>query len=128
MKWSHRIQIVTGQTCIHILLQLILLVVLVTGWRQALLPQVAMTLLAVYSLVFIAMLLSQTRPSLRRIGDFLEDVTTTYYFAAAMLLLYLISRVIHHHLLLGLLGVMMITGPAIISLIAREPQRRKEQR
>ncbi|MFU9138182.1 YbhQ family protein [Erwinia tasmaniensis] len=124
MKWSNRIQIVTGQACVHIMLHLLLIAALVWGWKHQSLLHVTMVLLALYACVFTAMLLTQRLPHLRRVGDFLEDVTTTYYFGAAMLVLYLLSRVIHHNLLLGCVGVLMLTGPALVSLLAKEPVRR----
>ncbi|MEI2265266.1 YbhQ family protein [Erwinia sp. CGal63] len=123
MKWSNRIQIVTGQTCVHITLHLLLIAALVMGWKHHALLQVSMVLVAMYASVFIAMLPAQRVPRLRRLGDFLEDVTTTYYFGAAMLVLYLLSRVVHNNLLLGCVGVVMLTGPAVVSLLAKESAR-----
>lgn len=121
MKWSNRIQIVTGQTCVHITLHLLLIAGLVWGWKHQALLQVSTVLLAMYASVFTAMLLTQRLPRLRRVGDFLEDVTTTYYFGAAMLVLFMLSRVIHNNLLLGCVGVLMLTGPCVVSLLAKEP-------
>lgn len=123
MKWSNRVQIVTGQTCVHITLHLLLIAALVWGWKHHALFQVSSVLLAMYASVFIVMLPAQRLPRLRRLGDFLEDVTTTYYFGAAMLVLYLLSRVVHNNLLLGCVGVVMLTGPAVVSLLAKEPVR-----
>lgn len=120
MKWSNRIQIVTGQTCVHIALHLLLIAALVWGWKHQALLQVSTILLALYASVFAAMLLTQRLPHLRRIGDFLEDVTTTYYFGAAMLVLLVLSRVIHNNLLLGAAGVVMLAGPALVSLLVKE--------
>ncbi|HBV38202.1 MAG TPA: hypothetical protein DEF05_00580 [Erwinia sp.] len=123
MKWSNRVQIVTGQTLVHITLHLLLIAALVWGWKHHALLQVSSVLLAMYASVFIAMLPAQHMPRLRRLGDFLEDVTTTYYFGAAMLVLFLLSRVVHNNLLLGCVGVVMLTGPAVVSLLAKEPVR-----
>lgn len=120
MKWSNRIQIVTGQTCVHIALHLLLIAALVWGWKHQALLQVSTILLTLYASVFAAMLLTQRLPRLRRIGDFLEDVTTTYYFGAAMLVLLVLSRVIHNNLLLGAVGVVMLAGPALVSLLVKE--------
>ncbi|MCU5772885.1 YbhQ family protein [Erwiniaceae bacterium BAC15a-03b] len=128
MKWSNRIQIVTGQTCVHISLHLLLIAALVWGWKHQALVQVSMVLLAMYSSVFVAMMLTQRIPRLRNLGDFLEDVTTTYYFGAAMLVLLLLSRVIHNNLLLGGIGVLMVAGPAVVSLLAKEPARNVEKK
>ena len=121
MKWSNRIQIVTGQTCVHISLHLLLIAALVWGWKHQALIQVSMVMLAMYSAVFIAMLLTQRVARLRNLGDFLEDVTTTYYFGAAMLVLFLLSRVVHNNLLLAGIGLLMLAGPALVSLLAKEP-------
>lgn len=120
MKWSNRIQIVTGQNCVHIALHLLLIAALVWGWKHQALLQVSTILLAMYVSVFAAMLLTQRLPRLRRIGDFLEDVTTTYYFGAAMLVLLVLSRVVHNNLLLCAAGVVMLAGPALVSLLVKE--------
>lgn len=122
MKWSNRIQIVTGQTCLHIVLHLALIGTLVWGWKHQVLMQVSGSLLALYAVMFIGMLLTQRRVRLRGIGDFFEEFTTTYYFGAAMLVLYLVSRILHNNLLLASLGVIMLAGPALVSLLAKEPQ------
>ncbi|KOC92873.1 YbhQ family protein [Winslowiella iniecta] len=128
MKWSNRIQIVTGQTCVHISLHLLLIAALVWGWKHQSLIQVSMVLLAMYSSVFVAMMVTQRIPRLRNLGDFLEDVTTTYYFGAAMLVLFLLSRVIHNNLLVGGIGVLMLAGPAVVSLLAKEPARAAQKK
>ncbi|RWR02150.1 membrane protein [[Pantoea] beijingensis] len=122
MKWSNRIQIVTGQTCVHITLHLLLIAALVWGWKHQSLIQVSAIMLAMYGAVFIAMLLTQRIARLRNVGDFLEDVSTTYYFGAAMLVLFLLSRVIHNNLLVGCTGIVMLVGPALLSLMAKEPR------
>ncbi|WNN46500.1 MULTISPECIES: YbhQ family protein [Winslowiella] len=128
MKWSNRIQIVTGQTCVHISLHLLLIAALVWGWKHQSLIQVSMVLLAMYSSVFVAMMLTQRIPRWRNVGDFLEDVTTTYYFGAAMLVLFLLSRVIHNNLLVGGIGLLMLAGPAVVSLLAKEPARTAQKK
>lgn len=121
MKWSNRIQIVTGQTCLHITLHLLLLALLVWGWKHQVLMQVSMVLVALYAIVFVAMLLTQSVAQFRRAGDFLEDVTTTYYFGAAILVVFLLSRFVHNPLLLGSIGLLMLAGPALFSLLVKEP-------
>ncbi|QHM70359.1 YbhQ family protein [Mixta intestinalis] len=128
MKWFNRIQIVTGQHCLHISLHLLMLVALVWGWRERALVEVSSVLVATYAAVFIAMLLTQRIARLRRVGDFLEEITTTYYFGAAMLVLFLISRVIHNNLLLACLGMVMLVGPALVSLLAKEPAPQPEKK
>ncbi len=128
MKWSNRVQIVTGQTCMHIATHLLVIAALVWGWKHQALVEVSSTLVAAYAVVFIAMLVMQRSARLRRFGDAVEEVTTTYYFGAAMLTLFLISRVIHNNLLIGCLGVVMLVGPALVSLLAKEPAQRIEKK
>ncbi|QKJ86468.1 Membrane protein [Paramixta manurensis] len=128
MKWSNRIQIVTGQTCVHIALHLLLIAALVWGWKHQALVQVSTILLATYATIFLAMLLTQRIHRLRNLGDFLEDVTTTWYFGAAMLVLFLLSRVVHNNLVLGCMGVVMLVGPALVSLLAKEPTHRVQKK
>ncbi|MFJ5157948.1 YbhQ family protein [Pantoea sp. NPDC088449] len=128
MKWSNRVQIVTGQTCLHIAMHLLVVAALVWGWKHRALVEMSSTLVAAYAVVFITMLVMQRSARLRRMGDSLEEVTTTYYFGAAMLTLFLISRFIHNNLLIGLLGVVMLVGPALVSLLAKEPVQRIEKK
>ena len=128
MKWSNRVQIVTGQTCLHIATHLLVIAALVWGWKHKALIEVSSTLVAAYAVVFISMLALQRSARLRRMGDTLEEVTTTYYFGAAMLTLFLISRFFHNNLLIGCLGVVMLVGPALVSLLAREPAPRVEKK
>ncbi|PIJ48712.1 hypothetical protein BL250_00880 [Erwinia sp. OLTSP20] len=123
MRWFNRVQIVTGQTCLHIVLHLALIAALVWGWRHQTLVQVSSVLLGLYALMFCAMLLTQRVASLRRSGDFFEDFTTTYYFGAAMLALYLVSHIVHNNLLLACLGFVVLAGPALLSLLAKDPSR-----
>lgn len=120
MRWFNRIQIITGQTCAHILMHLLIIVSLIAGWMHKQLIAVSMGLLVAYVLVFTAMLLAQRFKLLRKFSDYLEEATTTYYFGAAMLLLFLISNFIGSALLLSLLGVTMLLGPALVSLLRKE--------
>jgi len=101
---------------------------LVWGWKHRALVEVSSTLVAAYAVVFIAMLALQRSARLRRIGDSLEEVTTTYYFGAAMLTLFLISRIVHNNLLIACLGVVMLVGPALVSLLAKAPAPRIEKK
>ncbi|CUU23409.1 membrane protein [Duffyella gerundensis] len=123
MKWSNRIQIVTGQTCVHIALHLLLIAALVWGWKHQALIEVSTVLISAYVTVCLAMIITQRIEHLRTIGDFLEEATTTYYFGAAMLTLFLVSHVVHNNLLVGGLGIIMLAGPAVVSLLAKEPAR-----
>ncbi|MDZ7279020.1 YbhQ family protein [Pantoea eucrina] len=128
MKWSNRVQIVTGQTCLHIAMHALVIAALVWGWKHRALVEVSSTLVAAYAVVFIAMLALQRSARLRRVGDSLEEVTTTYYFGAAMLTLFLISRIVHNNLLIACLGVVMLVGPALVSLLAKAPAPRIEKK
>ncbi|STV55489.1 inner membrane protein [Klebsiella pneumoniae subsp. pneumoniae] len=56
-------------------------------------------------------------------GDFLEELTTTWYFGAAMIALWLLSRVLHNNLLLALAGLVILAGPAVVSLLAKDKSR-----
>lgn len=128
MKWSNRVQIVTGQTCVHIAMHLLLMLALIWGWKHRALVDVCSVLVTAYAVVFVAMLVTQQIARFRMLGDYLEEATTTYYFGAAMLSLFLISRFIHNSLFLACFGVMMLLGPALFSLLAREPAHRVEKK
>jgi len=103
-------------------------VALFWGWRERALVEVSSVLVAAYAAVFIAMLLTQRIARLRRVGDFLEEITTTYYFGAAMLVLFLVSRLLHNNLLLACLGLVMLVGPALVSLLVKEQTPRVEKK
>ena len=120
MKWSNRVQIITGQTCFHIAMHLSIVLFLIWGWKHRVLPEVSAGLVAAYVLLLAAMMVTQRISRLRRAGDYLEEASTTYYFGAAMMSLYLLSRVLHNPLLIGALGVLMLVGPALVSLLAKE--------
>jgi len=128
MKWSNRVQIITGQTCVHIAMHALVIAALIWGWKHKALIEVCSTLVAAYAVVFIAMLVLQRSARLRRIGDYLEEATTTYYFGAAMMTLFIVSRYIHNALLIGMLGVVMLVGPALVSLLAKEPAGRIQKK
>ncbi|MGD9424182.1 YbhQ family protein [Pantoea sp. NSTU24] len=128
MKWSNRIQIMTGQTLMHSVMHLLVIAALIWGWKHKALVDVCSVLVAMYALVFVAMLVTQRIARLRTLGDYLEEATTTYYFGAAMMTLFLVSRIYHNNLLLASLGVVMLLGPALVSLLAKEPARRIENK
>ncbi|SFM88053.1 Putative inner membrane protein YbhQ [Izhakiella capsodis] len=128
MRWFNRVQIVTGQTCLHIVVHLALIAALIWGWKHHTLMQVSAGLLGLYGLIFACMLLTQRVASLRPFGDFFEDFTTTYYFGAAMLVLYQISRIVHNNLLLACLGIVVLAGPALFSLLAKDPHSQRRHR
>ncbi len=128
MKWSNRVKIITGQTCFHIAMHLSVILLLTWGWKHRLLTEVSASLVAAYIVLLVAMLVTQRLPRLRVAGDYLEEASTTYYFGAAMLSLFLFSRVIHNPLLVCALGVVMLVGPALFSLLAKEPARHIEKK
>lgn len=123
MKWSNRVQIVTGQNYLHIAMHALVVAALIWGWKHKALVEVCSTLVAAYAVVFITMLALQRSVRLRSLGDYFEEATTTYYFGAAMMTLFLVSRYLHNALLLGCLGLVMLVGPALVSLLIKEPVR-----
>ncbi|MFX5672584.1 YbhQ family protein, partial [Acinetobacter baumannii] len=78
-----------------------------------------------YSVTLLAMLFLQRHHEARwrDVGDFLEELTTTWYFGAAMIALWLLSRVLHNNLLLALAGLVILSGPAVVSLLAKDKSR-----
>ncbi len=60
----------------------------------------------------------------REVGDFLEELTTTWYFGASLIALWLLSRVVQNDLLLAPVGLAILAGPAIVSLLAKDKKLR----
>jgi hypothetical protein len=83
-------------------------------------------LCVLYSVTLLAMLFLQRHHEARwrDVGDFLEELTTTWYFGAAMIALWLLSRVLHNNLLLALAGLVILAGPAVVSLLAKDKKLR----
>ncbi len=79
-----------------------------------------------YGVTLLAMLFLQRHHEARwrDVGDFLEELTTTRYFGAAMIVLWLLSRVLHNNLLLALAGLVILAGPAVVSLLAKDKKTR----
>ena len=119
MKWSNRIQIMTGQTCFHIAMHVSIITMLIWGWRHKALVDVSGILVLGYALLLMTMLITQRISRLKRLGDFLEESSTTYYFGAAMLALFLLYRHWQNPFLIGVLGVTLLAGPAIMSLLIK---------
>jgi hypothetical protein len=96
--------------------------VLIMGWMSKALVHVGLGLCVVYGVTVILMLALQRHHEAkwREMGDFLEELTTTWYFGAAMIVLWLLSRVLQNNLLLALAGVVILAGPAIISLLMKD--------
>jgi hypothetical protein len=122
MKWQQRVQVATGLTCWQIMLHLTVVIVLLTGWKMKALIPVGVGLCLLYVATVILMFAFQRFHSgrLRDIGDFLEELTTTWYFGTAMIALWLLSRVVESNLLIALAGLVMIAGPAVYSLLAKD--------
>ncbi|WP_455427455.1 YbhQ family protein [Dryocola sp. LX212] len=122
MKWQQRIQVATGLTCWQIMLHLMVVCVVLIGWKTKTLIPVGIGLCGLYLATVILMFTFQRFHSgkLRDIGDFLEELTTTWYFGTAMIALWLLSRVVENKWLLLAAGLAMIAGPAIYSLLAKD--------
>lgn len=125
MKWQQRVRVATGLSCWQIMLHLLVVAVLVMGWMSGALVRVGLGLCVLYSVTLLAMLFYSV--TMRRAGamweDFLEELTTTRYFGAAMIALWLLSRVLHNNLLLALAGLVILAGPAVVSLLAKDKSR-----
>lgn len=126
MKWQQRIRVATGLSCWQIVLHLLVVAALVMGWMHGSLVRVGLGLCALYALTVIFMLALQRHHEARwrEIGDFLEELTTTWYFGAAVIVLWLLSRVLHNNLLLALAGVVILAGPALLSLLTKDKKLR----
>ncbi len=122
MKWQQRIQVTTGLTCWQIMLHLMVVVALLAGWKMKALIPVGVGLCLLYVATVIMMFALQRFHSgrLRDIGDFLEELTTSWYFGTAMIALWLLSRVVESNLLIAAAGLVMLAGPAIYSLLAKD--------
>ena len=126
MKWQQRIRVATGLSCWQIVLHLAVVAVLVMGWMSGALVRVGLGLCVLYAVTVVLMLALQRHHEARwrEIGDFLEELTTTWYFGAAMIVLWLVSRVVQNNLLLALAGVVILAGPAIVSLLTKDKKLR----
>lgn len=122
MRWQQRIRVATGLSCWQIVLHLMVVAVLIMGWMSKALVHVGLGLCVVYGVTVILMLALQRHHEAkwREMGDFLEELTTSWYFGAAMIVLWLLSRVLQNNLLLALAGVVILAGPAIISLLMKD--------
>ncbi|WP_437890871.1 YbhQ family protein [Phytobacter sp. V91] len=126
MKWQQRVRVATGLSCWQIMLHLLVVAVLVTAWLNGAMVHVGLGLCVVYAVTVLSMLFLQRHHEerWRDIGDFLEELTTTWYFGVAMIVLWLLSRVMHNNLLLALAGLVILAGPALVSLLAKEKKLR----
>lgn len=124
MRWQQRVRVVTGLSCTRIVLNLMIAMLLIIGWFTGYLVQIGLVLCLFYSLMFAMMFFCQRQrdTKLRELGDMLEELTTSWYFGASLLTLWLLSLVLQHHLLLLPIGVLMLAGPALVSLLMQEPE------
>ncbi|NIY47236.1 YbhQ family protein [Cedecea colo] len=122
MKWQQRLQVTTGLTCWQIMLHFMVVVALLAGWKMKTLIPVGVGLCLLYVATVIMMFALQRFHSgrLRDIGDFLEELTTSWYFGSAMIALWLLSRVVESTLLIAVAGLVMLAGPAVYSLLAKD--------
>jgi Putative inner membrane protein YbhQ len=125
MKWQQRIRVATGLSCWQIILHLLVVAALVMGWMSRTLVQVGLGLCVLYAVTVVLMLMLQRHHEerWRDIGDFLEELTTTWYFGAAVIVLWLLSRVLQNNVLLALAGVVILAGPALLSVLIKEKKR-----
>lgn len=125
MKWQQRLRVATGLGCWQIMLHLLVVAVLIVGWMSKSLVLVGLALCVLYAITVILMLALQRFHSgwLREFGDFLEELTTTWYFGTAMIGLWLLSRVFQSHAVLVFAGLIILAGPAIVSLLVKDTKR-----
>jgi hypothetical protein len=126
MKWQQRVRVATGLSCWQIMLHLLIVAVLVMAWMNAAMVRVGLGLCVVYAVTVLSMLFLQRHHEerWRGIGDVLEELTTTWYFGVSMIVLWLLSRVMQNNLLLALAGLVILAGPALVSLLAKDKKLR----
>ncbi|WP_342321458.1 YbhQ family protein [Kosakonia sp. BYX6] len=122
MKWQQRVQVATGLSCWQIMLHMLVVAILVMGWMSGALVRVGLGLCVVYGVTVLLMLFFQRHHDARwrGIGDVLEELTTTWYFGASLIAIWLLSRVLQNNLLLALVGLAILAGPAVVSLLTKE--------
>lgn len=122
MKWQQRVRVATGLSCWQIVLHLLIVALLVASWMGGIMVRVGLGLCVVYSVTVVLMLALQRHHDRRwrDVADVLEELTTTWYFGTALIVLWLISRVVHNNLLLAVVGLAILAGPAVVSLLAKD--------
>lgn len=122
MKWQQRVQVATGLSCWQIMLHMLVVAILVMGWMSGALVRVGLGLCVVYGVTVLLMLFFQRHHDARwrGIGDVLEELTTTWYFGASLIAIWLLSRVLQNNFLLALVGLAILAGPAVVSLLTKE--------
>lgn len=122
MNWQQRVRIATGMSCWQIMSHLLIVAAVVLGWMNDMLARVGLGLCGVYGVTILMLLLLQRHQQgrWRDVGDFLEELTTSWYFGVALTVLWLLSRVLQNNLLLILVGLIILTGPAVIALLTKD--------
>ncbi|PTA93362.1 hypothetical protein CWM66_04845 [Kosakonia sp. H7A] len=122
MKWQQHIRDVTGLSCWQIMLHMLIVALLVMGWMSGSLVRVGLSLCVLYGVSVLLMLFLQRHHDARwrGIGDVLEELTTTWYFGASLIVIWLLSRVLPNHFILAAAGLVILAGPAVVSLLTKE--------
>lgn len=122
MKWQQRVRVATGLSCWQIMLHVLIVTLLVIGWMSGTLVRVGLGLCVLYSISVLLMLFLQRHHEARwrEFGDVLEELTTTWYFGASLIVIWLLSRVLQNNYLLAVVGLAMLAGPAVVSLLTKE--------
>lgn len=120
MKLFNYIHIITGHNCLYLITNIILTIILIFSWKYKLFITVSSILVMIYIFIFILMLLIQHNVRLYKLSDSLEEFTTSYYFSTYVLGMLLVSHLIHNNLLIICLGILLLAGPAIISLLPKD--------
>jgi len=104
------------------MLHILIVTMLVIGWMSGTLVRVGLGLCVVYSVSVLLMLFLQRHHEARwrNVGDVLEELTTTWYFGASLIVIWLLSRVLQNNFLLALVGLAILAGPAVVSLLTKE--------
>ncbi|QJT79913.1 YbhQ family protein [Kosakonia sp. MUSA4] len=122
MKWQQHIRDVTGLSCWQIMLHMLIVALLVMGWMSGSLVRVGLGLCVLYGVSVLLMLFLQRHHDARwrGIGDVLEELTTTWYFGASLIVIWLLYRVLPNHFILAAVGLVILAGPAVVSLLTKE--------
>jgi hypothetical protein len=104
------------------MLHLLIVALLVMGWMSGSLVRVGLGLCVLYGVSVLLMLFLQRHHDARwrGIGDVLEELTTTWYFGASLIVIWLLSRVLPNHFILAAAGLVILAGPAVVSLLTKE--------
>ncbi|WP_313626711.1 YbhQ family protein [Kosakonia sp.] len=122
MKWQQRVRVATGLSCWQIMLHVLIVTLLVMGWMSGTLVRVGLGLCVLYGISVLLMLFLQRHHEARwrEFGDVLEELTTTWYFGASLIVIWLLSRVLQNNYLLAVVGLAILAGPAVVSLLTKE--------